>query len=87
MDAIRYNTLGLGLTIDEGEADVLLSTGNEEQPIFIVLTPEIAAHIGAAMMALSTEAVVLQGQLSAMTPEELEEYLKEVQLRNARGLN
>ena len=87
MDPIRCDTLGLGLTINEGEVDVLLSTGTEEQPVFVVLTPEITRAIGVSMLGLATEASVLQEQLAAMTPEQLEEYLTDVQRRNARGLN
>ena len=87
MDPIRCDNLGLGLTIDGGEVDVLISTGTEDQAVYIVLTPEVAAQIGASVMALSTEAVILQKQLAEMTAEELQEYLTEVQRRNARGLN
>lgn len=87
VEPVRFDTLGLGLTIDNGEADVLISTGTPDNPVFVVLTPEVAAQIGATMVALSTEATVLQAQISQMTPEELQEYLTEVQRRNSRGLN
>jgi hypothetical protein len=84
---IRYNSLGIGLTIDEGEVDVVITTGTEDAPIVVLMTPEVAAQIGAALMALATEATVLQGRVSELTLEELETYLTQVQRRNAAGLN
>jgi len=87
MDPIRCDNIGLGLTINDGDVDVLLSTGTEDQPVYVVLAPEVAQAIGVSMLGLAVEASVLQEKLAAMEPEQLEEYLKEVQRRNARGLN
>lgn len=87
MEPIRYDTLGLGLTVNDGEADVLVTTGNEEQPVFVILTPAMAAQIGMGLIALSSEANVLQEHISGMSAEELSEYLTEAARRNARGLN
>jgi hypothetical protein len=96
---LRATQLGVGLTIDKSEegepvAAVLISTwitteDQEGQPttVCVLLDPDVAAQIGASVISLAAEAKLLQDHMSQMTPEQLQEYMQQVQMRNARGLN
>ena len=87
MEPTRFDTLGLGISVVDGEAVVLLSTGVEDSPIVVTVGPDAAVRIGMTIVALAADAKVLQSQIEHMTQEDLEEYLNEARRRNNYGLN
>jgi hypothetical protein len=86
-EPLRCEALGLGVVIDEGQPALVITTGADDQPIFVVLQPDVAFEVGMTLMTLATEARILADQLADMTPEQVQETLNEIQRRNLRDSN
>lgn len=86
-DAEQFNNLAIGLNVSDGEACVVLTTGNPDHPVFVLLTPDIAIHFGQQTMTMGIEARALQDVLSKMSQEELMDYVTHIQRRTASGNN
>ena len=83
----QFENLAIGLSVNDGEACVVLTTGTAEHPAMILLSPDVAIHFGQQTTEMGVEARALQDQLSKMTQDELVEYVTSIQRRTASGNN
>jgi hypothetical protein len=82
MDVEAGIAVGLGITVDsDSDVVILVVVSNDEVRLGVPMLPHIARAFASAMVDMSFECEQLQGELGALTPDQIKEHIIRIQER------